>query len=127
MGTTLFDKIWDAHAVRALDDGSSLVYVDRVFLHERTGSVALQSLRDQGRAVRNPGHVFATMDHILDTFPGRGDKTLVPGGENYIRTMRRAADAAVGLPGVEVAQTYTSHLHLPFVWPRLQRGRSGDG
>lgn len=91
MGTTLFDKIWNAHVVRTLDDGSSLVYVDRVFLHERTGSVALTSLDEQGRELRNPAHVFATMDHILDTFPGRGDKTLVPGGENYIRTMRRAA------------------------------------
>ncbi len=94
MGTTLFDKIWNAHAVRTLEDGSSLVYVDRVFLHERTGSVALTSLAEQGRAVRNPAHVFATMDHILDTFPGRGDSTLVPGGETYIRTMRRAATSS---------------------------------
>ncbi len=94
MGSTLFDKIWDAHAVLTLDDGSSLVYVDRVFLHERTGSVALTSLAQQGREVRNPGHVFATMDHILDTFPGRGDTTLVPGGETYIRTMRQAATSS---------------------------------
>ena len=94
MGTTLFDKIWDAHAVRALDDGASLVYVDRVFLHERTGSIALTTLADQDRDVRNPGHVFATMDHIIDTFPGRGDETLVPGGKNYIRTMRQAATSS---------------------------------
>ncbi len=91
MATTLFDKIWTAHLVRELRDGSSLVYVDRTFLHERTGSVALTSLADAGRAVRNPAQVFATMDHIVDTFPGRGDQTLVPGGEAFIRTMRRTA------------------------------------
>ena len=94
VGKTLFDKIWDAHSIRVLDDDSTLVYVDRVFLHERTGSVALTSLAERGHSVRNPRHVFATMDHILDTFPGRGDETLVPGGKTYIQTMRRAAIAS---------------------------------
>ncbi len=98
MPKTLFDKIWDAHVVNPLEDGSTLVYLDRVFLHERTGSVALTSLAEAGRSVRNPAHVFATMDHIVDTFPGRGDKTLVPGGEAFIRIMRRTAiDAGVTL------------------------------
>ena len=27
----------------------------------------------------------------------------------------------VGLPGIQVPQTYASHLRLPFVWSRLQR------
>ena len=31
----------------------------------------------------------------------------------------RAADAPVGLPELEVAQDYASHLRLPFVWKRL--------
>ena len=91
MPRTLFDKIWDSHVVRDLDDGSSLLYVDRLFLHERTGSIALKSLEDDGRVVRNPSHVFATMDHIVDTRPGRSDRTPVPGGEAYIRTMRETA------------------------------------
>lgn len=94
MPQTLFDKIWDAHRVRDLDDGSSLIYVDRVFIHERTGSIALTSLREQGRSVRNPSQVFATMDHIVDTLPGRGDETLVPGGTAFIQTMRAEANEA---------------------------------
>ncbi len=88
MAKTLFDKIWDAHVVEALDDGTSLVYLDRVFIHERTGSVALTSLKERGLPVRNPPQVFATMDHIIDTLPGRGDSTLMPGGEAFIKTMR---------------------------------------
>jgi 3-isopropylmalate/(R)-2-methylmalate dehydratase large subunit len=111
MGRTLFDKIWDAHLVRDLDDGSSIIYLDRVFMHERTGSVALTSLAEQGRAVRNPKHVFATMDHILDTLPGRGDATLVPGGEAFIKTMRAAAIAAdVTLFDIDDARHGISHL-----------------
>lgn len=91
MKQTLFDKIWDAHVVTDLGDGTCLIYLDRVFIHERTGSIALISLKDEGRTVRNPAHVFATMDHIIDTFPGRGDTTLMPGGEEFIKSMRAEA------------------------------------
>lgn len=94
MTASLFDKIWDQHLVTELDDGTSLIYVDRTFIHERTGSVALTSLKESNRQVRNPKHVFATMDHIIDTLPGRGDATLMPGGEAFIKTMRREASAA---------------------------------
>jgi 3-isopropylmalate/(R)-2-methylmalate dehydratase large subunit len=91
MPATLFDKIWDSHTIRQLDDGSSLQYVDRIFLHERTGAVALRSLKENEREVRNTQHVFASMDHIVDTFPGRGDETLVPGGEAFIKSLRESA------------------------------------
>ena len=94
MGLTLFDKIWDPHVVATLDDGTSLIHMDRVFIHERTGSTALTSLKERGLPVRNPRQVFATMDHIVDTLPGRGDSTLMPGGEEFIRTMRAEANAA---------------------------------
>jgi len=89
--STLFDKLWQQHLVQPLDDGASLIHIDRVFLHERTGGVALQSLSDAGHQVRNPALAFATLDHIVDTVPGRlarGDQTLMPGGEAFIRTTR---------------------------------------
>ncbi len=111
MSTTLFDKIWEAHRVREFDDASSLIYVDRVFLHERTGSIALTSLQESGRLVSNPEHVFATMDHIVDTFPGRGDTTLAPGGEDYIKSMRRTARAAgITLFDIDDPRHGISHL-----------------
>ena len=80
MAKTLFDKLWDLHTVTDFDGGETLLLIDRVFLHERTGSVALQSLAEKGRKVRLPAQVFCTMDHIVDTFPGRGDATLMPSG-----------------------------------------------
>ena len=94
MSKTLFDKIWDTHTVTQLYDGDTLILIDRIFLHERTGAVALESLAEAGRAVRNAGNVFCTMDHIVDTFPGRSDSTLMPSGTDFIRSTRRAAKAA---------------------------------
>jgi len=88
---TLFDKIWNTHAVCTLDDGSTLLHIDRIFLHERTGSVALESLAEAGRTVRNPRTVFCTMDHIVDTTPGRDDHTRMPSGEDFIQSTRQAA------------------------------------
>ncbi len=77
-----------------LGGGSSLIWVDRVLLHERTGGVALQSLAAAGRQVVAPQQVFATMDHVVDTFPGRSDKTLMPTGTAFIAATRGAAQAA---------------------------------
>jgi len=58
-----------------------------VFLHERTGSVALKSLAAAGRAVRDPARVFAVTDHIVDTRPDRTG-TLVPGGDAFLTATR---------------------------------------
>jgi 3-isopropylmalate/(R)-2-methylmalate dehydratase large subunit len=93
MKRTLFDKIWDDHVVRQFDDGTCLLYIDRIFLHERTGSLALVGLQSEGRSVRNPQQVFCTMDHIVDTHPGRNDTTKVPGGSEFIRVTRERAAA----------------------------------
>lgn len=94
MAKTQFEKIWDAHLVADLGDGESLIYIDRVFLHERTGSIALQSLTEENRKVRNPDQVFCTMDHIVDTFPGRTDETTMPSGKNFIQSTRKETKAA---------------------------------
>jgi 3-isopropylmalate/(R)-2-methylmalate dehydratase large subunit len=56
--------------------------------------VALQELAAAGRSVRNPEQVFCTMDHIVDTLPGRSDQTRMPGGTEFITATRGAARAA---------------------------------
>ena len=48
MGLSLFDKLWQEHLVESQDDGTDLLYIDRIFLHERTGSIALSSLKAAG-------------------------------------------------------------------------------
>jgi 3-isopropylmalate/(R)-2-methylmalate dehydratase large subunit len=91
---TLFEKIWHEHCVTEDDAGTALVAIDRIFLHERTGSIALKGLRERARAVRDPARAFCTIDHIVDTLPGRGDETRVPGGQAFIVETRRAAREA---------------------------------
>jgi 3-isopropylmalate/(R)-2-methylmalate dehydratase large subunit len=94
MGKTLFDKLWDSHEVSSLGENESLIYIDRIVLHERTGSIALKSLENDGRSVKDPKRVFCTMDHIVDTFPGRDDNTLMPSGHLFIKATREAATKA---------------------------------
>ncbi len=91
---TLFERIWHTHRVCALDDSAELLLIDRIVMHERTGSIALTSLADAGRTVRSPGHAFCVMDHIVDTRPGRGDASPVPSGAEFITATRNAARAA---------------------------------
>jgi len=91
---TLFEKIWDAHHVADTATGAALIAIDRVFLHERTGAAALKSMAAAKRPVCDPTRVFAVMDHIVDTRPGRGDGTLMEGGSAFITETRAAAKAA---------------------------------
>ena len=91
---TAFEKIWDAHCIADLGGGTGLILIDRVLLHERTGGVALESLAAAGRTVNAPAQAFATMDHVVDTRPGRTDRTIMPTGTDFIRATRAAAQAA---------------------------------
>lgn len=94
MASTVFEKIWQAHRVVDLGGETALIAIDRVLLHERTGGVALQSLAAAGRAVACPEQAFATMDHVVDTRPGRTDATTMPTGTAFITATREAARAA---------------------------------
>ena len=66
-GKTLYDKLWDAHLVRAEADGTSLLYIDRHLLHEVTSPQAFEGL---ALASRTPWRVdanLATPDHNVPT------------------------------------------------------------
>jgi 3-isopropylmalate/(R)-2-methylmalate dehydratase large subunit len=88
---TLAGAIWETHVVARLDGDMDLLSIDRLLLHERTGGVALKSLDEAAREVLAPSQVFATMDHIVDTFPGRSDDTLMPTGKAFLTTTREGA------------------------------------
>ena len=110
MPATLFDKLWDSHCIET-DDEDSLVYVDRIVMHERTGSVALDALARRHEPVRRPEHAFCVVDHVVDTLPGRGDETMVPGGGNFIAALRQGA-AAFGLRMFDVHDEDQGITHL---------------
>ena len=67
---TMFDKIWDRHAMVESGDGETLLHIDRHFVHD--GSFhAFDMLEAHGHAVRRPDQTFATPDHYVPT-SGRG-------------------------------------------------------
>src|SRR4051794_256177 len=67
---TLFDKLWDMHAVLTREDGETLLFVDRHFLHE--GSFhAFGKLAARGAEVARPDLTFGVADHYVPT-RGRG-------------------------------------------------------
>ena len=120
---TAFDKLWRAHEVCDAGDGYSLLAIDRLLLHERTGGVALKSLQSNGYAVRDPGRVFCIMDHVVSFKPGRSrDDSRMPGGEVFIRETRKMANAA-GLNVIDTDDPNQGIVHV--VAPEL--GIAGPG
>src|SRR5213080_5286882 len=67
MPRTLFEKVWDAHVVRAAPGEPSLLYIDLHLIHEVTSPQAFDGLRAAGRAVRRPDLTIATVDHNVPT------------------------------------------------------------
>jgi 3-isopropylmalate/(R)-2-methylmalate dehydratase large subunit len=111
---TLFEKIWDTHVIADLGGGTALIAIDRVFLHERTGAAALRSMKEAGRNMADPARVFAVMDHIVDTRPGRGDGTLMQGGEAFITETRNAChEAGITLFDVNDPDQGITHVISP--------------
>lgn len=114
MPRTLFDKLWDAHEVARTDDGQSLIAIDRIFLHERTGTLALQALEKAGRTIRRPERAFCVMDHIVDTRPGRPGLTRMPGGAEFITATREAArEAGIRLFDIDDSRQGIVHVISP--------------
>jgi 3-isopropylmalate/(R)-2-methylmalate dehydratase large subunit len=76
---TLFEKIWDAHVVRAATaDTPAILYVDLHLIHEVTSPQAFTALRERGLKVRRPERTVATMDHSTPTTPrGKDGKITV--------------------------------------------------
>ncbi|MGB1239821.1 MAG: 3-isopropylmalate dehydratase large subunit [Pseudomonadales bacterium] len=66
-GKTLYDKLFDAHLVRANDDGSALLYIDLQLLHEVTSPQAFEGLRIAGRKPWRLDANLATPDHNVPT------------------------------------------------------------
>jgi 3-isopropylmalate/(R)-2-methylmalate dehydratase large subunit len=69
MPATLFDKVWDAHAIVVRPDGSTLLHIDRHLVHDGSNN-AFRFLEERGLKVRRPDRTFATPDHYVSTLAG---------------------------------------------------------
>jgi 3-isopropylmalate/(R)-2-methylmalate dehydratase large subunit len=71
MGSTLLEKVWDAHTVRKLPNGQTQLFVGLHLIHEVTSPQAFDMLRARGWTVKHPERTIATVDHIVPTLDQR--------------------------------------------------------
>ncbi|MCB2407306.1 3-isopropylmalate dehydratase large subunit [Hymenobacter sp. BT178] len=67
MAKSLFDKIWDAHVVKAIPGGLEVFYIDRHLIHEVTSPQAFDELQERGLPLSRPAQILATADHNVPT------------------------------------------------------------
>ncbi len=102
---TLFEKVWDAHVVRAeTPETPAVLYVDLHLVHEVTSPQAFSLLRERGVKVRRPERTLATMDHSTPTLPRRADGSwpfVDAQAEAQVRVLEKnAKDFGVELHGL---------------------------
>ncbi len=90
MGKSLFEKVWEAHAVRRLSNGQTQLLIGTHLIHEVTSPQAFGMLRDLGLTVKFPHRTFATVDHIVPT-DQRQEPFSDPLADGMIKELRRNA------------------------------------
>ncbi|MFC4278514.1 3-isopropylmalate dehydratase large subunit [Achromobacter aloeverae] len=114
---TLFDKVWDQHVVKVLDGGWVLLHIDRVLLHDLSGTASLNALRGRALPVAQPTLAFATPDHAVSSAPGRGPHSYPPGGRLWNDLRARCDEAGIrffdiGQPGHGIVHVMGPELGL---------------
>ena len=111
MSRTLFDKIWDAHVVERLEDGTCVLYIDRHLVHEVTSPQAFEGLRLAGRKVRRTDETIAVVDHNIPTDADRLNGINEPECKLQIETLE-ANVAAFGVPYFPVSDARQGIVHV---------------
>jgi 3-isopropylmalate/(R)-2-methylmalate dehydratase large subunit len=121
MARTLFEKIWDAHAVRESAGEPALLYIDLHLVHEVTSPQAFDGLRAAGRTVRRPDLTVATIDHNVPT-TDRSLPIADPIAAQQIETLRRnCAEFGVNLYDIDSPEQGIVHV----IGPELGLTRPG--
>jgi len=89
--TTLFDKIWAAHAIAQNEAGEDLIYIDRHLVQEVSSPQAFASMAEAGHALRSPERHIAVQDHNVPTSADRLTHIANPESREQIATLRRNA------------------------------------
>ena len=86
MGYTIYDKLWNEHLIRSYDDGDSLIYIDRHFLHEVTSPQAFEGLKKKSLKPWRINANIATPDHNVPTI--RNNKFSIENIEDNISKLQ---------------------------------------
>ncbi|WP_336363393.1 3-isopropylmalate dehydratase large subunit [Halalkalicoccus salilacus] len=93
---TLYDKVWDRHAVTELPTGQTQLFVGLHLIHEVTSPQAFGMLRERDMEVAYPERTHATVDHIVPT----ADQSR-PYGDDAAEEMMRELEENVREAGIE--------------------------
>jgi len=108
---TLYDKIWDAHVIDRLPDGTCLLAVDRQMIYEASSAAAFTALRDAHRTVRRPTATLATVDHTIAT---RSDAPPRAGALRFVDELRdNCAGAGIAFLGLDDPRRGIVHVVGP--------------
>jgi len=115
---TLFDKVWDAHAVQPeTAETPAILYVDLHLVHEVTSPQAFAELDARGRRVRRPDRTFATLDHSTPTLAqdaaGRRPYASPEAAAQVETLQRNCAKHSVPLAGWDSADRGVVHVMAP--------------
>jgi 3-isopropylmalate/(R)-2-methylmalate dehydratase large subunit len=95
MTGTLYQRVWDTHAVRTLPNGQTQLYVGLHLVHEVTSPQAFDMIEARGLGVKAPHRTFATVDHIVPT-----DSQARPFADLMAETMITALERNCGRYGI---------------------------
>src|SRR5438132_3349258 len=113
MPRTLFEKVWDAHVVRAAPNEPTLLYIDLHLVHEVTSPQAFDGLRVAKRTVRRPELTIATIDHNVPT-ADRSQPITDPIAAKQIDTLRKnCAEYGVTLFDINSSEQGIVHVIGP--------------
>jgi len=112
---TYFEKVWDEHAIADLGDSAWLLQIDRLLLHDVSGSVVMRELTAAGHAPDSPGQVFGVIDHLLVTRPQAAPRDgWTPIAAEMIGEARRLAQRlGIELIDVEDPRQGITHVIAP--------------
>jgi 3-isopropylmalate/(R)-2-methylmalate dehydratase large subunit len=112
VGRTLIDKLWDTHAIRTREDGTSLLWIDRHFLHE--GSfLSFDQVSARGGRVAHPELTFGFADHYVPT-RGRARGVDDPEIARVLRQLEvNAARSEIPLIGLDDPRQGIVHVVAP--------------
>jgi 3-isopropylmalate/(R)-2-methylmalate dehydratase large subunit len=108
---TLFDKIWDAHVVETLPDGTALLYIDKHLTHEVTSPQAFEGLRMAGRKVRRPDATIAVVDHNIATDASRYGTIEDPESRTQVETLEKNVKE-FGVPYIPLTDKRQGIVHV---------------
>ncbi|MDR1499676.1 MAG: 3-isopropylmalate dehydratase large subunit [Tannerellaceae bacterium] len=90
MKKTLFEKIWERHIVDTLPDGTTQLYIDRLYCHEVTSPQAFAGLRERGLKTFRPERITCLPDHNIPTL-NQERPIEDPVSRNQVDTLERNA------------------------------------